>query len=145
MNTDDQLAQLMQETRRRKRLKTDLSEFDDRLKEMMRLDISLPVIVDWLEKQEKKTTLQALRRYVRRTFGEEHYEEFVRRNGWMKTKGEKNEEKNKQPINSVDGKKSIGHDVPDKSPIPVNQTGEGVSEIHKILNAPTTKYPARKK
>lgn len=82
----NELDELLNETQRRQRLKTDLSEFSDQLKEMMRLNISLPVILEWLEKQKKTTTLPALRRYVKRVFGDEHYEDFVRRNGWHKTK-----------------------------------------------------------
>ncbi|OFJ47565.1 hypothetical protein BA896_023155 [Janthinobacterium lividum] len=79
---------LLLETRRRQRRKTDLSEFDTTLKEMMDLDISLPVILTWLEKQEKQTTLPALRRYIRRVFGEEFYDRFLLRNGWQRTKQE---------------------------------------------------------
>ncbi len=76
----------MDETRRRQRLKTELVEFDAQLKEMMDLNISLPVVLGWLEKEGKKTTLPALRRYVKRVFGNAHYDDFVQRNGWQKTK-----------------------------------------------------------
>ena len=82
----EKLLELMDETRRRQRLKTDLGEFDEQIKEMMDLNISLPVVLGWLEKQKKTTTLPALRRYVKRVFGDAFYDDFLRRNGWLKTK-----------------------------------------------------------
>lgn len=87
---DKELEELMRETQRRKRLKTDLSEFEPSLKEMMDLNISLPVMLDWLERKGVTTTLPALRRYVKRVFGEDFYNDFAKRNGWLKTpkKGE---------------------------------------------------------
>lgn len=94
---------LLLETRRRQRRKTDLSEFDTTLKEMMDLDISLPVILTWLEKQEKQTTLPALRRYIRRVFGEEFYDRFLLRNGWQRTKQE--EKKKSTATNPINEKK----------------------------------------
>ncbi|MDQ1835206.1 hypothetical protein [Massilia scottii] len=82
---------LLLETKRRQRRKTDLSAFDARLKEMMDLNISLPVILTWLQEQDKTTTLPALRRYIRRQFGDDLYDDFLVRNGWQRTKkiGEK--------------------------------------------------------
>lgn len=81
-----ELLDLLDETRRRQRRTTDLSKFDTQIKEMMGLNISLPVILEWLEKKGNKTTLPALRRYVKRVFGDNHYAEFMKRNGWLKTK-----------------------------------------------------------
>lgn len=86
MDEKDFLDELIRETRRRRRTRTDLSPFSEKLKEMMNLDISLPVILEWLEKQQFKTTLPALRRFVVRTFGEDFYHDFLKRNGWLKTK-----------------------------------------------------------
>ena len=79
---------LLLETKRRQRRKTDLAEFNVTLREMMELNISLPVILGWLEKQGQATTLPALRRYIRRVFGEAFYDEFLVRNGWQRTKQE---------------------------------------------------------
>lgn len=86
MAQKNEMSELIEETIRRQRIKTDLSAFSSKLKEMMDLNISLPVQLGWLEKQGKKTTLPALRRFVNREFGEEKYEAFMRRNGWIKTK-----------------------------------------------------------
>lgn len=93
-----ELKKLLEEKLRRRRKKTDLSQFDGNLREMMDLDISLPVILDWLISKGQITTLPALRRYVRRVFGEEFYDDFTERNGWMKRKQEK-------PISAESGTK----------------------------------------
>jgi hypothetical protein len=74
-------------TKEKQRRKTDLARFDPTLKQMMDADISLPVILTWLfEEKQTETTLPALRRYIRRVFGEEFYENFLFRNGWQRTK-----------------------------------------------------------
>lgn len=86
MDKKELLDELVKETQRRQRRRTDLSAYDDKLKEMLDLNISLPVILDWLAKQESITTLPALRRHVVRTFGQDFYNEFLKRNGWLKTK-----------------------------------------------------------
>ena len=83
---ESELQQLLDETQRRQRRKTDLTEFEPAIKEMMDANVSLPVLLSWLEKKGKVTTLPALRRYVRRIFGEDFYDEFVKRNGWQRTK-----------------------------------------------------------
>lgn len=86
MGKKELLDELVRETQRRQRRRTDLSAYDDKLKEMLDLNISLPVILDWLAKQESITTLPALRRHVVRTFGQDFYNNFLKRNGWLKTK-----------------------------------------------------------
>ena len=83
---ESEIDQLLTETLRRQRRKTDLSEFDGPLKEMMEANISLPVMLDWLKKKGEVTTLPALRRYVRRVFGDDYYDDFVKRNGWHRNK-----------------------------------------------------------
>ena len=80
------LAELQAQATQRQRVKTDLSEFEAAIKKMMELDISLPLVLGWLEKKGKTTTLPALRRYVRSVFGEDFYDDFANRNGWQKTK-----------------------------------------------------------
>ena len=77
---------LVEKTQKRQRRTTDLTQFDPTLKEMMTANISLPVILEWLEGQNKVTTLPALRRYIRRVFGEDFYDNFLVRNGWHRTK-----------------------------------------------------------
>lgn len=81
----DSMAKLVLQTKERRRLKTDLSAFDTYLKEMLDLNISLPVMMEWLLKEKQTTTtLPALRRYVRRVFGDDFYQAFLIRNGWQK-------------------------------------------------------------
>lgn len=92
MNEKDLLNELIKETQRRRRGKGDLSAYQNKLKEMLDLNISLPVILDWIKKEEgdeKFTTLPALRRFVVRTFGEGFYYDFMKRNRWLKTKSTK--------------------------------------------------------
>lgn len=83
---DAELEELKAQATQRQRVKTDLYEYSDALRKMMEADISLPLILGWLEKRGKTTTLPALRRYVRKTFGEEFYQAFTTRNGWQKSK-----------------------------------------------------------
>lgn len=96
---ESELDQLLTETLRRQRRKTDLSEFDGPLKEMMEANISLPVMLDWLKKKGEITTLPALRRYVRRVFGDDYYDDFVKRNGWHRNK------ENPKPLTRSEGHK----------------------------------------
>lgn len=112
----EKLLELIDETRRRQRLKTDLAEFDEQMKEMMDLNISLPVVLGWLEKQGKKTTLPALRRYVKRVFGDAYYDDFVRRNGWLKTKAGETKRSEKPRTAPTRASKS-----PDVAVVPVNR------------------------
>lgn len=83
---EDELMELQAQATQRQRTKTDLRGFEPAIKKMMELDISLPLVLGWLEKKGKTTTLPALRRYVRNAFGEDFYNDFARRNGWKKTK-----------------------------------------------------------
>lgn len=135
-----ELDELLLETQRRQRRKTDLAEFDSSLKKMMDLDISLPVILEWLEKKGEKTSLPALRRYVIRIFGDEFYSDFMRRNGWLKKK------RIAKPVAAIaqpDPQKTIGTKPPTSAaqqpgettnaPPPVRRTGfhQVVEEIEK--------------
>ena len=59
----------------------------EQIREMMELNISLPLIRGWLEEKKAVTvTLQTLRNFVVKTFGQDHYSDFVTHNGWLKTK-----------------------------------------------------------
>ena len=88
--TDSELDELKQRTLLRQRRKINLIEHETAIKKLMDLDVSLPVILEWLigEKQIA-ITLPALRRFVNRSFGEAFYEDFTSRNGWQKTKLQK--------------------------------------------------------
>lgn len=83
----------------RKRLKTNLVEHQALIKKMLDSDISLPVIFEWLREKEIGMALTTLRRFVKKTYGEDFYAEYAKRNGWIK---------NKQHASSVrmDGKTS---------------------------------------
>lgn len=150
----EKLTELMDETRRRQRLKTDLAEFDGQMKEMMNLNISLPVILGWLEKEGKTTTLPALRRYVKRVFGDAYYDDFVRRNGWLKTKAGdlKKSEKPSTTLTRAAGAPDVdvvpaNRPAPTPSPLPAHppETKDGISKVQEVLMQPPTKFPKRQK
>lgn len=88
--TDSEFDELKQRTLQRQRRKTNLIEHETAIKKLMDLDVSLPVILEWLVGEKQiATTLPALRRFVNRSFGEVFYEEFTARNGWQKNKLQK--------------------------------------------------------
>lgn len=65
----------------------DIEPYAERIKNMLDLDIPLPMIQSWLhEKKYLKLTLQTLRNFVIKKFGEDFYKEYCLRNGWQKTK-----------------------------------------------------------
>ncbi|MDD2845112.1 MAG: hypothetical protein PHT57_09175 [Rhodoferax sp.] len=141
MDKKDFLDELIKETQRRQRKKTDLSAYNNKLKEMLDLNISLPVILDWIikeEKNEKYTTLPALRRYVVRTFGEGFYHDFMKRNGWLKTKSKNTLQNDQMPedkyLTTTEGVVTTEG----------NNSQYGVTDIEKILSQPAIKYPPRK-
>jgi hypothetical protein len=62
-----------------------LIPYTDKLKEMMAVDISLPSILGWLkEKKDVAVSLKTLRKFVELEFGDEHYLEYCKRNGWAR-------------------------------------------------------------
>lgn len=64
-----------------------LKPFSARIRQMLDLDIPLPQIRSWLDdKKLVKITLQTLRNFVIKEFGEDFYKEYCLRNGWQKTK-----------------------------------------------------------
>lgn len=88
--TDIDFNGLQKRTLLRQRRKTNLVEHQISIKKLMDLNVSLPVMLEWLLEEKKvDTTLPALRRFVRREFGDEFYNNFVARNGWQKAKHEK--------------------------------------------------------
>lgn len=87
---DSEFDEMKKQTLLRQRRKANLVEHETAIKKLLDLDVSLPVILEWLiEKKKIGTTLPALRRYVRRTLGKAFYDDFLVRNGWQKTKQEK--------------------------------------------------------
>lgn len=87
--TDSEFDELKKRTVLRQRRKTNLVEYETAIKKLMDLDVSLPVILEWLVEEKKiSTTLPALRRFVRRIFGA-FYDDFTVRNGWHKNKSKR--------------------------------------------------------
>ena len=88
--TNSEFDELKKQTLLRQRQKANLVEHETAIKKLLDLDVSLPVILEWLiEKKKIRTTLPALRRFVKRTLGKAFYDDFLVRNGWQKTKQEK--------------------------------------------------------
>lgn len=88
--TETEFDALKKLTLLRQRQKTNLVEHEIAIKKLLDLDVSLPVILEWLVgKYKVETTLPALRRFIRRTLGKVFYDDFLVRNGWQKTKQEK--------------------------------------------------------
>lgn len=126
---------LVEKTQKRQRRTTDLTQFDPTLKEMMSANISLPVILEWLEGQKKVTTLPALRRYIRRVFGEDFYDNFLVRNGWHRTK--QNAKRESEPHQAPIPASSIKPDAnssnrTDKVVPTTKNTGTSVERIKKL-------------
>jgi hypothetical protein len=84
--TTEEFIELQTRTLLRQKRKINLNEHEISIKTLMELNVSLPIILDWLEEKKILTTLPALRRFIKRTFGEKFYNDFVFRNGWQKTK-----------------------------------------------------------
>lgn len=88
--SDSEFDELKRKTLLRQRRKGNLDELETAIKKLMGMNVSLPVVLEWLiEEKNIATTLPALRRFVRRSFGEAFYDEFAVRNGWQKKKREK--------------------------------------------------------
>lgn len=84
---NSEFEELKRKSLLRQRFKLNLFEFETSIKKLMDLDVSLPVILEWLVEEKKiSTTLPALRRFIRRTFGDQFYDDFTVRNGWKKSK-----------------------------------------------------------
>lgn len=87
---DSKFDELKKRSLQRQRFKINLNEHETSIRKLMDLDVSLPVILEWLvEEKQIATTLPALRRFIRRTFGEPFYDSFTARNGWKKSKLQK--------------------------------------------------------
>ena len=85
--TEIELEELKVKSLQRRRQKTNLVEHQVAILKLMELDISLPLVLDWLiDKKCISTTLPALRRFVKKAFGQKFYDEFTNRNGWQKHK-----------------------------------------------------------
>lgn len=121
--TDSEFDKLQKLTLLRQRRKANLVEYETSIRKLMDLNVSLPVMLGWLVGEKKiATTLPALRRFVRRTFGEEFYDNFAARNGWKKKKREKTSSSARAPEVPV---------KPRKAPLPKN--GVTQEELKAVL------------
>ena len=63
-----------------------LSEYQSLIQRMLQENVSLPFILDTIERKGHKTTITTLRRFVVRVFGRSFYDQYLYRNGWHKVK-----------------------------------------------------------
>ncbi|MDP1541501.1 MAG: hypothetical protein Q8K59_13375 [Nitrosomonas sp.] len=110
-----------------------IEPYSPRIKNMLDLDIPLPMIKSWLhEKKAIKITLQTLRNYVVKEFGEDFYKEYCLRNGWQKTKKNQTEKKHVEPIEKKSAVKVDGVIPVPERPVTINHVSE--EELEKLLN-----------
>lgn len=87
---DDDIAQLVSQARAQRGGKPTKYVHLDRYSEIIRLvaaDVQLPFILKWLADEKKEIiALNTLRKYVIFKIGRIEYEEYLRRNGWLKKK-----------------------------------------------------------
>lgn len=92
MDIDDVIKQLLIKKKRKVFENTHLKSrklkpYVTSIKKMLDVDISLPMIQEYFDETEKiKFTLQTLRSFVIKEFGEDYYKDYCKRNGWLKTK-----------------------------------------------------------
>lgn len=64
-----------------------LGEYRETIVKLMNLNVQLNLIRDWLvEKQGEQLVVNTLRKYIVRNIGREFYDEYLKRNGWTKTR-----------------------------------------------------------
>lgn len=63
----------------------ELAVHRDSILKAMQRDIPLPVLLDWLrENRDISVVLNTLRKYVVKQIGRDFYDEYLRRNGWIR-------------------------------------------------------------
>lgn len=64
-----------------------LEKFGESIVKLIDSDVQLPFILKWLvEEKGERLVLNTLRKYVIRKIGRDRYEQYLARNGWLKTK-----------------------------------------------------------
>lgn len=64
-----------------------LEKYGDSIVKLLDSDVQLPYILKWLVEEKKEDlVLNTLRKYVILKVGRDGYENYLRRNGWMKSK-----------------------------------------------------------
>lgn len=85
--------------------------------ELINRDVQLPYILKWLtEKNGEKLVLNTLRKYVVFKIGRVAYEEYLKRNGWLK------------PRKTLPGRGSTGSCAPTTNGADGAETGSGVGQ-----------------
>lgn len=92
MDIDDVIKQLLMKKKRKDFENTHLKSrklkpYATSIQKMLSVDISLPMIQEYFDEKVKiKFTLQTLRSFVIKEFGEDYYRDYCKRNGWLKNK-----------------------------------------------------------
>lgn len=64
-----------------------LEKYGESIVKLLERDVQLPYILKWLtEDKGEELVLNTLRKYVVRKIGRDAYENYLKRNGWLKTK-----------------------------------------------------------
>lgn len=64
-----------------------LEKHRDVIVQLMNNNIQLTLILEWLKKtQGEQLVLNTLRKYIKRNIGHDVYDEYLTRNGWLKTR-----------------------------------------------------------
>jgi hypothetical protein len=64
-----------------------LGAYRETIVKLMDLNVQLNLIRDWLvEKQGEQLVVNTLRKYIIRSIGRDFYDEYLKRNGWTKTR-----------------------------------------------------------
>lgn len=75
-----------------------LADRKDSILELMRLNVSLPLILEWLNKNGEEIVLNTLRKFVIYEIGRDNYDDYLKRNGWYKARRQSNKTTAKPPI-----------------------------------------------
>lgn len=87
----DELAKIVSEARKNRGGKPAkyprLEKYGESIVQLLENDVQLPYILKWLiEEKDENLVLNTLRKYVVRKIGRYAYEDYLKRNGWLKTK-----------------------------------------------------------
>ncbi|MES2579411.1 MAG: hypothetical protein V4552_02615 [Pseudomonadota bacterium] len=87
----DELARLVSDARKSRGGKPakypQLEIYGVSIVKLLECDVQLPFILKWLiEEKNEDLVLNTLRKYVVRKIGRDAYEDYLKRNGWMKNK-----------------------------------------------------------
>lgn len=89
--SDEELEKIVSAARKAKGGKPakypELEKYRDSIEKLIDNDVQLPFILKWLQEEKgEKLVLNTLRKFVIRKIGRERYEQYLTRNGWLKSK-----------------------------------------------------------